>query len=449
MRARFLLFGSLWVLVALLVLSTRAQAQQWLSDRARAEGRGIHTGAFILHPGIGTELGWDSNVFLAEHDPIDRTEDSAILRISPHLNFNTPGEGAKLTFRGGLNASMRHYFATSESDRALTINLGENLNLKWQAAPVFGVELFQDLSRTAVPFTDPGAATSATGNTNFGRNQIGVGTRLQLSSVSQLLKGGLGYRYDFDMYDAGVFDANDAKAHTISADTSWEFLPKTALVWGGHVRLRSYDEPDASGIGERNDSTETSSRIGLNGALTARIGFTLGVGYGAGFFDDDGDYENVLAQVEARWKISDNAGLTLGYDRTTSPSYLGNSMDSDRVKASLSSLFSGVFLLALRAELTFLSFGPDDDLIAQEVQNAEAAGETLAPADAPSADRDDKHLMTNLSGEYRFTDWFALTGELGYSQNFTTYVYPDMAGVGDDPAKWRRFEAWLGVRAFL
>ena len=190
-------------------------------------------------------------------------------------------------------------------------------------------------------------------------------------------------------------------------------------------------------------STETSSRIGLNGALTDRIGFTLGVGYAAGFYEDDGDYENVLAQVEARWKITETTNWMLGYERTTTPSYLGNSMDSDRIKTALSAMFGGVFVLGLKAELTFLSFGADDELIALEMPGL-AAGET-----APSANRHDKHLMTNLNGEYRFTDWFAMTGELGYSQNFTKYQYPAVGTSVADPAKWRRFEAGLGVRAFL
>ena len=380
----------------------------------------------MLHPGIGSEIGWDSNVFLAEHDPVDRTEDSAILRVAPHLNFNTPNE-TKLTLRGGVNASLRRYFAT---DAGTTIGIGENLRLKWQPVPVFAWEIFQDLNRTAVPFTDPGGPQNLGSNdTNFGRNQIGVGTRLQLSSSSGLLKGGLGYRFDFDVFDSNLFDANDSKTHTISADTSWEFLPKTALFWGGNVKLRKYDEPDAPHLGERNESTETSTRLGINGALTAKIGFTLAVGYGAGFFEDDGDYENILAQVEARWQLSQNTSWLLGYDRTTTPSYFGNSMDNDRIKTALQAMFGGVFVLGLKAELSFLSFGADDTLGATE--------------------RNDKQLSTNLSGEYRFTDWFAVTGELGYSQNFTRYVYPMMGMVPLDPAKWRRFEAWLGVRAFL
>jgi hypothetical protein len=432
------------VLLALPVV--RAQAQGWLPDRNRTEGRGIKAGPLVLHPGIGAEIGWDSNVFLAEHEPVDRAEDSAILRVSPHFNFNTPG-GTKLTFNGGVNASVRRYFATSQSDEPLTIGIGEHLKLVWRPVPVFDFEVFQDLKRTAVPFTDPGdPASPRSPSTNFGRNQIGVGTRLQLSTATRLLKFGVGYRFDFDVFDSNLFDANDAKAHTISADSSWEFLPKTAVFWGSKLRLRAYDTPDSPGLGERNDSTDTNTRIGINGALTDRIGFTLAAGYGAGFYEDDGDHENVLAQVEARWKLSETINWMLGYDRSMTPSYLGNSMDTDRIKTALSAMFARVFVLGLNADLTFLSFGPDDDLIALEI----AEDMSLTRSSAPSADRDDLHLMTNLSGEYRFTDWFALTGEVGYSQNFTTYVYPTGDAMSDpDPAKWRRFEAWLGVRAFL
>lgn len=434
MRSRSLLLGSLMVL---LVPALRASAQQWLPDRSRAEGHGINVGPLVLHPGIGSELGWDSNVYLAEPG---NTEDSAILRVSPHLNVATPDEGGKLSFRGGVNGSLRHYFAT---EAGTTIGVGENLRLKWQAAPVFAWEIFQDLSRTATPFADPGGpAGTASGNTTFGRNQIGVGTRLQLSSASGLLKGGLGYRFDLDVFDDTDYDANDTKAHSITADSSWEFLPKTALVWAGLLRFRKYDDPAAPRVGERNDSTETSTRVGLNGALTARVGFTLAVGYGAGFYEDGDDYENFLAQVEARWKLSETTNWNLGYDRTTAPSYLGNSMNSDRIRTSLSAMFGGVFVLGVKGELTFLSFGTDDDLVAIEM-----AADPGSPP--PSADRTDKHLMTNLNGEYRFTHWFAVTGEVGYSQNFTSYEYPASGMLTADPAKWRRFEAWLGVRAFL
>src|SRR5690349_3139001 len=51
------------VSTALLSWSGTASAQGWLADRRYTEGAGIRTGDVELHPGIGGEVGYDSNWF--------------------------------------------------------------------------------------------------------------------------------------------------------------------------------------------------------------------------------------------------------------------------------------------------------------------------------------------------------------------------------------------------
>jgi hypothetical protein len=58
------------------------------------------------------------------------------------------------------------------------------------------------------------------------------------------------------------------------------------------------------------------------------------------------------------------------------------------------------------------------------------------------------HFLASLSGEYRLVDWFAITAEANYWQNFTDFAFVDPMG-NEDPAEFKRFEGWLGVRAFL
>lgn len=41
-----------------------AAAQGWLKDRRYQEGAGIRAGNLELHPGVGGEIGYDSNWFL-------------------------------------------------------------------------------------------------------------------------------------------------------------------------------------------------------------------------------------------------------------------------------------------------------------------------------------------------------------------------------------------------
>ena len=43
--------------VALAFASASASAQGWLADRARTEGPGFKVGRFVLHPGLGIEIG--------------------------------------------------------------------------------------------------------------------------------------------------------------------------------------------------------------------------------------------------------------------------------------------------------------------------------------------------------------------------------------------------------
>jgi hypothetical protein len=338
------------------------------------------------------------------------------------------------------------------------VAVGQDLTFAWNATSIFRLEIYDSFSRNINPFTEP-VAPAVTGglveDINYARDMLGAGIRLQLSSPGKLIKAGVGYRIDFDHFEDERFASNRSRAHTISADDSWEFLPKTALFWNGSVRLHEYTNP-ANAIGERNDSTIVSTKIGINGALTQRIGFTVAAGYSAGFFADDNDYENPIAQVELRWKPQENLIWALGYDRETSPSFQGNFANMDRVKTRLQAMLGGVVVISANADLTFVDFGSDDQL-----QN----------------ERNDVQLLTKLSGEYRIVDWFAITGQLGYLQNFTDFEFALDDPGGEDPAfgagldlpagedamgnpigeddpifdsaAFKRFEAWLGIRAFL
>src|SRR5258706_13050003 len=60
-------YAVLAIPLALVSWSQEASAQGWLADRRYTEGAGIRTGDLELHPGIGGEVGYDSNWFLRSH----------------------------------------------------------------------------------------------------------------------------------------------------------------------------------------------------------------------------------------------------------------------------------------------------------------------------------------------------------------------------------------------
>ena len=423
--------GLLWLycVAATLSMATSAHAQQWVGDLLRAKGSGILVGTLELHPGIGAELGYDSNVFLSENP-----ESSGVLRVAPSLYLSTltserlRGEQPKVELRVGVAGTFKHYFATSLSDHP-NMGVSQDAKFKWNASSIFALELFQDFKRSIDPFGEPGGGPIDPVGASFNRHQLGGGTRLQLSTPGKLLKGGLGYRIDWDSFQSEAFDANDSLKHTISADTSWEFLPRTAIFWNGAFAIHDYMNDDAQGLGVRSGSKTIANKLGLNGALTERVGFTLAGGYDAAFSDDQDDSESITAQAEARWRVLTASQWTLGYDRTLRPSFQGNTMITDRIKTVFGSMFGSVLALNAKAEFAFVNFGNDPEL----------------------GERDDKHLVLSLGGEYRFLAWIAMTAELGYQQNFTDFaVVTTLDGEETvNAAKYKRFEAWLGVRAFL
>lgn len=445
MRANLSLLGV--AVVATTLWSASVHAQGWLADRDRAEGSGIRLGNFELHPGIGAEVGYDSNVFLSEDED---AQDSPVMRIAPHLFLQTLGEkrsaGAPpppVAFRAGISGSLKHYF---ETDQKANVGVGQDAKLTLRPGQVFTFELSEDLKRTIDPFTEA-AAPDADGeivekNLNFSRDQLTLGARAGMGTPGGVFKAGLGYSFGLDHFEADEFADNRANSHTVKGDTSWEFFPKTALLWDGSIArnnfIRSTDELSDAEMANlaviRNDSTSVKTRLGINGALTSHIGFTLAGGYGAGFFDAGDDYESVLAQVEARWTPAETILWAVGYDRETMPSYQGNFVNMDRIKTRTQLMLSGVVVIQGRVELAFLNYGTDPEL----------------------GDRDDKHFLATLSGEYRLADWFAITAEASYWQNFTDFVFVTQTVDDDgdpieqeDPAEYKRFEGWLGVRAFM
>jgi len=409
------------------------------------EGHGIRLGDFELHPGIGAEIGWTDNVFLEA--PSEHPDKSAVLRVSPHIHLSTltterltenlgQDEQQKVSFRFGATGTLKQYFATELKDHP-NMGVGQDARLTLRPGRVFQLEIFDDFHRTIDPFTQalapaPSGGTMPT-SADYDRDQLGVGTRIQLSTPGALFRVGVGYRFDLDYFEGSNFKDNNNVSHTISSDTSWEFLPKTALFWNGSVRLFDYTASntvqDAS-IVSRSDSTNVQSKIGINGALTARLGFTIAGGYGAGFLDNNNDYENFIAQVEARWRFTETAMWALGYDREYNPSFQGDFARIDRIKTRLQSLLGSAVILTLRAELSWIDYGEDPKLMQA---------------------RNDLHLLTDLMLEYRIVSWFAITGEVGYIQNFTDFVYMVNTNGNNfmDPAKYHQFQAFFGVRAFL
>ena len=143
--------------------------------------------------------------------------------------------------------TFKQYFATSLKDHP-NMGVGQDARLMLRPSGSSRWKLFDDFHRTIDPFAQTGASLVA-GTPSDVRSAVReLRSRPDSASArasnsrhpAQLFRVGLGYRFDYDYFQGNEF-ANDRNlSHTISSDTSWEFLPKTALFWNGSVRFFKY-----------------------------------------------------------------------------------------------------------------------------------------------------------------------------------------------------------------
>lgn len=446
--------GATVIAAAIAALPSLASAQAWLDDRARTEGPGFRLGDFELHPGLGVELGYDSNVFYSEEGG-RFYRDSAILRATAHLLFSTRGQQRRqegeagggegqptpsqpaVTFRGGLSGSFYHFFNANERTN---MEVDASLALTILPGRPFSISIFEDFSRSIRPFTENTAPAS------FGRIQNNAGLDFNFATTGEVLKITAGYRFGLDFFEADFFQYGNSFRHTITLNETFRFLPQTGIFHDTALVVGDYYNDRSTAPTLVNDGFLLRTRVGLNGAFTSEFSVLAAVGYAAGFFDSpvpatyDMEFESLVAQLEARWQISRQVRLVFGYDRDFQPSFIGNFYRRDRGYANFQALIDRVFLVGVSAEVGGYEFGrivqPD---------GVSMVGSSLF--------RSDIRLIGSLFAEYRFTDWLGVNGTLRYTGNFTDFQYridDPMGGGGSfpDPAGFNKFEAWLGVRVF-
>ena len=407
----------------------------WLDDRQRAEGRGFRVGNLEIHPGVGVEIGYDSNIFFSDANP----QGSAVLRATPHLYISTltderSGEGSHqgsppmIQLRSGISASYFQYFASDAKS-----NLGLDFDLRLTIAPErpVSVTLTETFGRTIRPFTE-----NLSGST-FARDRNNSGVEFNFATRGNIFKANLGYRLLVDFFEADLYRYATNLSHQIEGGWAWRFLPQTALLYDIVANVSSYPKFNFNDPVLLADSVRLRTRVGVNGAFTNRFSVLAMIGYGVGFYDSGDDYESVLGQLQATWAISPSTKLAVGYDRDFFRSTVGGFHRRDRGYANFQLLAFGSLLLGLEGSVAYVDFG---------APLSPVAGGTTTPL-GTTADRTDIRVSGSLFGEYRITDWLAFNGTVSFTADYTDFNYLLSTGV-TDPADYSKFEAWFGVRAF-
>ncbi|MEM7677652.1 MAG: hypothetical protein AAF449_16775, partial [Myxococcota bacterium] len=362
------------------LLPSHVSAQGWLADRSRAQGPGFRVGNLEIHPGIGVEAGYDSNLFYEDSD----TDSSFLLRVTGHVLLSTLGQqreqegdsdgdtAPKLRFNAGAAAS---YFYFSNNRAGDNISVDGFFDLTFNPEGLFVFRLYDNLGRSIRPFADAPPEGEAP---RYGRVSNQAGADLTLQSDGRTLSATLGYRFDLDFFEDEQFDQLNSFGHLVSLAFNWRFFPNTALVTRTEAAFQNYYNESPSEPGSLVvDNRRVNQWVGINGAVTEKIGFTAMVGYTAGFFDSDAtdDFDNVLAHLELQYRPRRSLNFALGYRRGFRSSFIGNFVKSDRIYLTSQLTLGGSFLVGANVAVSFdesgLALAPDGDALGTQQRRSD------------------------------------------------------------------------------
>jgi hypothetical protein len=458
-------------LVAWSLFSSRAaSAQGWLADRRLAEGPGIRTGDLELHPGIGGEVGYDSNWFLRSHEggpnivngpPALPVREAGVLRVTPSFYVSTLGqarqEGSRIeprliSFRGGASATLRA-FVGKEMSRQHNVSVASDARMDINQGRPIGFGIFAGYNRLIQPqvLADP--------NLSFNRSDLRAG-----AEVIGIPGGGTfdmrgGYQINAALFEesAGVPYTNIT--HEVGVKNRWRFRPRTALFSDTTLRWVNYPNADRA-LNYLNDSTPLRTRFGLTGLITERIGALLAAGYGATFFKSpervsSRQYDSVNGQAEVTYYLGQGGGsqepgqatlllstIQLGFVRDFQNSLLGNFYNSNKIYARIEYWFGGSMVMNLSGYGEQLNY-PEVFLNNGTAAPTQVTGEFT-----------NYRVGGSFFAEYRFTQSFGINTTIDYVQQFSDTLIPNGNIVGGTAPgffnlNYRRLQAFVGARYFF
>jgi len=400
------------------------------------EGPGWKVGeGTVLHPIVGIETGFVSNVFYdtADEDPkgagIIRliaqlsTASLSPQRLAPAGDGDAMLEGQEnigaLQYRADLRLSYDFYL--SGNDAVADQNgLGINGTFRGTVFPrrtwsFLYLENFQRLIRST------NFESSEQTNRDINRLQLG----LQFAPVGRTIFGLLHFQNTIDVFEDDDQQFANRIQSSIGLSVNWRFRPVT--VFFGDVTMGYF-----TGLGSEStkvDSYPLTITTGVQTLLTLNTSLVGRVGYTNGFYASGPSFSTVVGGVELGYRYSPTGRVTALYDYTHQDSINANFFRDHRFGLTIEQQVVPI-LVHLRPELrlrqyrgvmAFVPSGPDT--------------------------RDDVIFSVAAGARYNFRDWFAGVVEYRLSSVQTDYTY--MIGTSIDDPSYARHELVAGVRAAL
>ncbi len=233
----------------------------------------------VLHAGVTTEVGYDTNVF---YDNSSRIE-SAVLRVTSTLELTNASRdpsirSTALTYSLAGALAYREYLTDNQDVKAQrAVNPSVSAALAYTPGQSLSFSVSDSFSRTEeAPY---GPSTGA-----IIRDYNTANAQVRVAPGGGRIAAALRYTNNYDFYENQSLKYASNMTHDLLLDLSWKWLPKTALYLQGGIAWTGYLEP-MNATSARFDSYSYRVIGGIRGLITPKLSMGIGAGYADAVYD--------------------------------------------------------------------------------------------------------------------------------------------------------------------
>ena len=395
------------------------------------EGPGIKIGeGSVLHPIVGFETGYVSNVFYTSNAPTG----AGILRLiaqigagslSPQRLASTDpdadnrGDVGMLQYRADLRATYDIYLSGKDSVGSQD-GLGIGALFRGIVNPkhtwsFLYLEDFQRLIR-ATNFE-----SSAQTNRDINHLQLG----LQFAPTDHNISGLLHFENVVDVFEDSNQQFANRNQNSAGINVNWRVRPVTVLFVDGTMGFYSGLGSDSKKV----DSYPLLVQAGIQTLFSLNTTFVAHLGYANGFYSTGPSYSSIAGGAQFGYRYTESGRISALYDYS----------HQDSINANF--YRDHMFGILLEQQLSKFVLNVQPELRLREYEGVNQIVMSTQPT------RDDVILAISAGLRYNFKDSFAAVLQYRLSSVQTDFRYT-VNGTTDDPS-YVRHEVIAGVRAAL
>jgi hypothetical protein len=354
-----------------------------------------------LHAGIGTEVGYDSNIFYQPSNAIS----SPLLRVLPYLDLTNQGFTREFTtgIFYDLSASLQYRHMFSDDNQIDQSGIRDSFSptvsgvLDFSQAQQFGLSVNESFARTEEAPYIPGQSAII-------RDANIASLQLRWSPGGGRIQALLRYSNRLDYFEDQVYRSSKSMRNDAILDLSWRWFPKTALfvsVQQGYVHYLADDT-------RKVDSYPLETAAGIRGLITEKLTASVAAGYANGFYKDSNNptgFGLLSARADLAYRPTQMTSFSVGYQHRFENSLVGNFYNVD--------LFHGAVRQVVADRLILSAFGDYEYRRFAAPANPTVNGEN----------RVDNYVSLGASADYYLKAWAYLGVAYNLFDNSSNAVY--------------------------